>query len=107
MQTWVKLADTLRSPTEAGSAVKKAHCQAHLIPAAMALSPSERAELFRLLKDSKKLQWSGIFGAIGVPVSFVQMDTSQMKKSRRINDPHQTASQATRVMVNAFRNTGF
>ena len=66
----MKLADTLRSPTEASSAVKKAHCQAHLIPAAMALSASERAELLRLRKDNKKLQWSGIFGAIGAIVSF-------------------------------------
>ena len=73
----------------------------------MALSASERAELLRLRKDNKKLQWSGIFGAIGVPVSFVQMDTAQMEKSRMINDLHQTASQARRVMVNAFRNSDF
>ena len=87
--------------------MKKVHCQAHLIQAAMALSASERAELLRLRKDNKKLQWSGLFGAIGVTVSFVQIDTAQMKKSRKINDLHQTASQATRMMVSAFRNTGF
>ena len=87
--------------------MKKIHCQARLIQAAMALSASERAELLRLRKDNKKVQWSRIFGAIGVTVSFVQIDTAQMKKSRKINDLHQTASQARRVMVNAFRNTGF
>ena len=56
VHAWAKKAGTLRSLPDSGSAVKKAHRQAHQVQVAMALSAEERDELLRLRKDNKRLQ---------------------------------------------------